>query len=645
MRAGGIVAERDLMAPARDGVMLATDIYRPEGSGPFPVLLERTPYDKSAPSRSERTASDPTPRSREEVAAYFVAHGYAVAYQDCRGRYRSGGKFTKYLSEAEDGVDTLAWLMRQPWCDGRIGTFGLSYAAHTQAALGCLDPPGLAAQFLDCGGFSNAYRSGIRHGGAFDLKQATWAYRNALADARDPEIRAALAAQDIAAWFRRMPWTKGNSPVSAAPEYEDYLFEQWSHGVFDDYWKQPGIWAEGFYDRYAAVPIVHLSGWYDPYARTAMENYVGLSRAGRGPQRLILGPWTHGDRSLSYAGEVEFGDAAPVDGNLAEDFFDLRRRWFDHWIRGVSNGVETEPPVRVFVMGGGSGRRNRDGLLEHGGRWRAASEWPLPETRWMRFYLHPDRGLGTEPPTGAGALDYVFDPRDPAPTRGGAISSGEPVMRAGAFDQSEAANRSDVLVFTTPPLADDVEIIGPVTARLWIASDAPDTDFTAKLIDLYPPSADYPNGFAMNLTEGLLRVRYRDSWERPSLMTPGEVYPITIELFPVANLFRRGHRLRLDISSSNFPHFDVNPNSGEPEGSWRYPRPARNRVFASSERPSHILLPVVPKTAPADRRQSDRGGSVLKARGPCSAAPPASVTRSGGDRARINRGFSTSCVK
>ncbi|MGE3281377.1 MAG: CocE/NonD family hydrolase, partial [Alphaproteobacteria bacterium] len=264
MQAGGIVVERDLMAPARDGVMLATDIYRPQGSGPFPVLLERTPYDKSAPSRSEITAADPTPRSREEVAAHFVRHGYAVAYQDCRGRYRSGGSFTKYLSEAEDGVDTLAWLVRQNWCNGRIGTFGLSYAAHTQAALACLDPPGLAAQFLDCGGFSNAYRSGIRHGGAFDLKQATWAYRNALADARDPQTRAALAAQDIAAWFRRMPWRRGNSPVSAAPEYEDYLFEQWSRGVFDAYWKQPGIWAEGFYDRYSPVPVVHLSGWYDP---------------------------------------------------------------------------------------------------------------------------------------------------------------------------------------------------------------------------------------------------------------------------------------------------------------------------------------------------------------------------------------------
>jgi uncharacterized protein len=352
----GIVAERDVMVPTRDGVLLATDIFRPDGPGPFSVLLERTPYDKSAPSRSERTAAAATPRSRDEVAAYFVAHGYAVAYQDCRGRYRSGGKFTKYLSEAEDGYDALVWLVRQPWCDGRIATFGLSYAAHTQAALGCLDPPGLAAQFLDCGGFSNAYRSGIRHGGAFDLKQATWAYRNALADARDPAVKAALAAQDISAWFRRMPWRKGQSPISAAPEYEDYLFEQWSHGIFDDYWKQPGIYAEGFYERYADVPIAHLSGWYDPYALTAMENFVGLSRAKRSRMQLILGPWTHGDRSSSHAGEVEFGPAAPVDGNLAEDFFDLRRRWFDHWINGVANGVGEEPAVRVFVMGGGFGR-------------------------------------------------------------------------------------------------------------------------------------------------------------------------------------------------------------------------------------------------------------------------------------------------
>jgi len=389
------------------------------------------------------------------------------------------------------------------------------------------------------------------------------------------------------------PGIKGtDSPISAAPEYEDYLLEQWSHGVFDDYWRQPGVYAEGFYDRYANVPMVHLSGWYDPYTRTAMENYVGLSRAKRSRMQLILGPWTHGDHSLSQAGEVEFGPAASVDGNLAEDFFELRRRWFDRWI---SPTVSTkEPPVRVFVMGGGSGRRNRDGRLDHGGRWRSAVKWPLPQTRWTSLYLHADRSLATAPATGSGALDYAFDPRDPAPTVGGAISSGEPVMHAGAFDQSAAALRSDVLGFATPPLDHELEVTGPITVRLWVASDAPDTDFTAKLIDVYPPSADFPHGFAMNLTEGLLRVRYRDSWERPAPMVPGEVYAITIELYPIAKLFCPGHRLRLDISSSNFPHLDVNPNSGEPEGEWQQPRIARNRVFAGTGRRSHILLPIIP---------------------------------------------------
>jgi uncharacterized protein len=614
---GGIVFEPDLMVSTRDGVGLATDVYRPAGDGRWPVLLERTPYNKSAPSRSERTAAVARPRSRAEVAGDFVRHGYAVVYQDCRGRYKSAGRFTKYLSEAEDGYDTLAWLMRQNWCNGRIGTFGLSYAAHTQAALGCLDPPGLAAQFLDCGGFSNAYRSGIRHGGAFDLKQATWAYNNALADARDPAVKTALQAQDIRVWFARMPWRKGSSPISAAPEYEDYLFEQWSHGTFDEFWKRPGIYAEGYYDRYADVPVVNLSGWYDPYARTAVENYLGLSKLKSSPMRLILGPWTHGDRSLSYAGDVDFGAAAPVDGNLAEDFFSLRRAWFDRWLKAVPNAVEAEPPVRIFVMGGGSGRRNAAGRLDHGGRWRTSADWPLPGTRWTKFYLHSDRSLRLEPPsTITGPLDYLSDPRSPVPTIGGALSSGEPVMRGGAYNQREGpsvfgahepfrplAERPDVLAFCTPPLRRDVEVTGPVTVRLWVASDGPDTDFTAKLIDVYPPNEDYPEGFAMNLSEGILRARYRDSWEYPTLLVPGEVYAVTIELFTTSNLFASGHRLRLDIASSNFPHFDVNPNSGEPEGAMKHPRTARNRVFVDVNRPSHVVLPVIPAVAVSDHRR------------------------------------------
>ena len=588
----------DAMAPARDGVGLATDLYLPPGDGPFPVILERTPYDKTAPSRAERTAAVAEPRSRAEVARYFGAHGYAVAYQDCRGRYRSGGQFTKYLSEPADGADTVAWLVRQRWCDGRVATMGLSYAAHTQMGIGCLAPPGLAAQFLDCGGFSNAYRSGIRHGGAFDLKQATWAYRNALADAKSDNVRAALAAQDIARWIARIPagdWRKGHSPLGAAPEYEDYLFEQWSHGRFDEFWRQPGIYGEGCYDTYADVPMVHLSGWYDPYALTATENYMGLARRKRGPVRLILGPWTHGDRSLSYAGEVDFGPAAPVDGNLAEDFFDLRRRWFDRWVRGIANGVEAEPAVRVFVMGGGSGRRNAAGRIEHGGFWREAADWPLPETAWTRFHLHADRSLGpARPAPGAAPLIFSADPRNPVPTRGGAVSSGEPVMRGGAYDQGTAP-RPDVLSFATPPLTEPLEIAGSVELRLWVAGDGPDADIHAKLIDLHPPTADDPQGFAMNLCEGVLRLRYRDSWERPTPLVPAAVYAVTVGLFPVANLFAPGHRLRVDIAGSNFPHFDVNPNSGAAEGSITGARIAHTRVFADRARPSHLVLPVIPR--------------------------------------------------
>jgi len=611
-----VVIERDVMIAARDGIRLATDIYRPAldgraAPGRFPVILERTPYDKSAISRSERTARDPAPRGRAEIAEYFVRHGYAVAYQDCRGRYGSEGVFTKYLDDGPDGYDTVAWLARQPWCSGRVGTMGLSYAAHTQAALGCLDPPGLACQFLDSGGFSNAYLSGIRQGGAFELKQATWAIRQAREAPEvvaDPAAKAALDAVDAAAWFTRMPWRRGHSPLAAAPDYEAYLFEQWTHGVFDNHWKRVGIWMAGFYERYAAVPMVHMSSWYDAYTRTATENYLGLKAAGRGPQFLILGPWTHGDRSVTF-GDVDFGAAAALDGALAEDYRALRLRWFDRWLKDIRNGVEGEKRLRYFVMGGGSGRRTEAGRLDHGGAWKSAEDWPLPETRWTKFYLHADLSLGkTMPARGAAPLSYDYDPSRPVPTIGGTVTSGEPVMVGGAFDQVERpdvfgatppylplASLPDVLVFTTPPLDRDVEITGPITVRLWISSSCPDTDFTAKLVDCHPPNADYPAGFAMNITDGIFRVRYRKSWEKPEMLAPGEIAEIVIEPFATSNLFKAGHRIRLDISSSNFPHFDVNPNTGEAEGMARRRRIAVNSVHVDAAHPSHIVLPIIPR--------------------------------------------------
>jgi putative CocE/NonD family hydrolase len=545
------------------------------------------------------------------VAAFFVQHGYVVIYQDCRGRYHSEGAFRKYLDDAADGYDTCAWIVQQAWCNGRIGTMGLSYAAHTQAALASLNPPGLAAMFLDCGGFSNAYQSGIRQGGAFELKQATWAYNNALKSpsvTANPQRLAALEEVDLKQWFANMPWRPGHSPVSAAPEYEDYLFEQWTHGAFDDYWARPGIYAAGSYEQFADVPQVHMSSWYDPYSRTATENYQGVVNHKQSSVRLILGPWTHGDRSRTYVGDVDFGPSATLDDNLAPDFLTLRLRWFDRWLRGIENGVDAEPAVQVFVMGGGSGRRNADGRLEHGGHWRQAATWPLPETRHTPYCLHTDGLLTPDKPAAAAPpYTYRYDPKQPVPTIGGPISSGEPMMVGGAFDQRETADffgsrppyrplaeRPDVLVFQTPPLARALEVTGPIVAYLWIASHCPDTDFTAKLIDVYPPNADYPDGYAMNLTNGILRVRYRDSWESPTLMQPGTVYAIRIELFPCSNRFAAGHRVRLDIASSNFPHFDLNFNTGEAEGLSTHARIATNTVYVDQDRASHVVLPVIP---------------------------------------------------
>ena len=614
----GMALTSDVMIRMRDGVRLATDIYQPTRNGgpagAFPVILERTPYGKTVVSRSELTAREPVAKSRAEVARHLVSRGYVVIYQDCRGRYGSEGEFVKYLSDGLDGYDTCEWIVGQPWCNGKIGTMGLSYAAHTQAALACAGAPGIAALFLDSGGFANAFQDGIRQGGAFELKQVTWAYRAAVEGAQiagDTVRSKALEAVDIAGWFARMPWKRGHSPLSAAPEYESYVYEQWEHGRFDAYWKQLGIYAAGFYDRFSDAPMIFMSSWYDPYPRSATDNFAALSKRKKGPVRLILGPWTHGDRSLTHAGDVDFGPAATLDGSLAADLPELRLRWFDCWLKGEANGVAAEPAVRIFVMGGGSGRRNAQGRMDHGGRWRSENDWPLPDLRPTPYYLRADGRLSPQRPgRGEQPLAYDFDPAHPVPSIGGTITSGEPVMRGGAYDQREGpryfgcrepflplAARPDVLVFETAPLAADLELTGPLLARLWIASDGPDTDFTIKLIDVYPPNDDYPDGFAMNVTDGILRVRYRDSWEHPRPLRPGEVAAITVEAFPSSNLFKRGHRVRVDVSSSNFPHFDVNPNTGAETDGIR--RVARNTLYVDDRRPSHVVLPIIP---PRDSR-------------------------------------------
>jgi len=595
--------ESGVMVAMRDGVRLACDVYRPaKASVPldraFPVLLQRTPYSKT----------------REDLvleALFFTSHGYVTVLQDCRARYESEGEFTKYTDEGEDGYDTMAWLAQQSWHGGKVGTYGLSYSAHTQAAAACLNPPNLGCMWLDSGGFSNAFLNACRNGGAFELRQLTWAYKEAVESREahaDPVAGEAIRSQNIFDWFKRLPWKKGHSPLQWTPGYEDYLLDIWSRETLDDYWKQIGLCAEEYYDVFSDVPQVHMSAWYDPYSRTATDNYVALSGAKKGPVSLLLGPWTHGQRAVTNSGNVDLGGSAIIDGNLAEDFNHLRLRFFDRWLKDAGNGLEDDPPVNLFVMGGGSGRKNSQQRLDHGGQWRSEQEWPLARALNTPFYLQPGGGLAPERPGGSNPPDkYLFDPEHPVPTIGGNISSGQPVMAAGGFDQRESeeffgsgqpylplASRPDVLVFQTSPLADDVELTGPVTVQLWISSSAVDTDFTAKLIDVYPPSADYPEGYALNLTDGILRVKFRDSWERTELMTPGEVYQVEVGLLPISNLFVKGHRIRLDISSSNFPRFDVNGNTGENPGTSPVRITALNSVYHDEDRASHVLLPVVP---------------------------------------------------
>ena len=602
---------RDQMIRLRDGIHLATDIYLPtDSAGPWPVVIERTPYNKNSPSRSEKQL-DAQHISRGAMAARFTAQGFVAIFQDCRGRYASEGVFTKYTSEGEDGFDTLAWIVVQPWCNGRIGSMGLSYAAHTQLAMACLHPPGLKSMVLDSGGFANAFQCGIRQGGAFELKQATWAWRQAKespAAIANPKIREALEQEDIHQWFARMPWQAGHSPIRHVPEYEAYLLEQWAQGTFSDYWRKPGIYAEGHYDNLPDIPVLFMSSWYDAYVSSTLANYRAFSRHNLSAQHLIMGPWLHGDRNISHSGDVEFGAAANFDGNVARTWLDCRLDWFARSLKDQTGEAAATAPVQVFLMGGGDGSKDQHGRLQHGGRWLKSSQWPLPGSRPLSLYLNAQRQLTTDQPSAReSSLSYRADPDHPVPTIGGALTSGAPVFVGGAFDQRERADffgtqgndrpladRDDVLSFQTLPLTEDMIVAGPLSIELWVESDGLDTDFTAKLVDVYP------DGYAMNITDGIVRCRYRDSWEKPQLLTPGQRVKVVIEPFATCNLFKRGHRVRLDIASSNFPHFDVNPNSGEAEGRALYKRIATNTVHMCADFASRLVLTTLEPEVLAD---------------------------------------------
>lgn len=596
-----VLVVKNVMVPMRDGVRLATDVYRPARDGEplpgrFPVLVSRTPYGKD-------TTPSGSPGLNGE-AYHFAQLGYVVVVQDCRGRYNSEGTFYIDVNEGRDGYDTVEWAARQPWSNGKVGTYGASYLAQAQNALAVLRPPHLAAMFVMVG-TSNYFDEGAYRGGVFTLLH-NLVYPLLLASTsqeaqRDPALKAAMLEAvhvDLGGWLRAFPFRPNASPLFLYPVNERWFQDFVDHSTYDDYWKQNGFNFETAYDQYPDIPIYFLSGWYDLFERGTLHNYLGLAARHKSLTKLLIGPWVHGIGPRA-SGDVDFGASAAVD-MVAE-----QQRWFDQVLKGENTGILDEPPVRMFVMGGGDGTRAADGRMEDSGRWLSTRSWPPAGVTSRAYYFHADGSLSEQPSADGPPSAYVFDPEHPVPTIGGQIDSGKEFSPDGPRDQRcnlkifgcdddlPLSSRRDVLVFQTPPLASDVVIAGPVTVDLWVSSSAPDTDFTAKLIDVAPPNGDYPWGYAMNMADRIVRASSGDYATERNLLKPGEIRKVTIDLVGVANRFRAGHRIRVDISSSNFPFFAVNPGTGERAGFETHTVRALNTVYHDRGRPSRINLPIM----------------------------------------------------
>jgi hypothetical protein len=485
--------------PMRDGVRLSTDVYLPDAPGPFPVILIRTPYNNNLDSQVED-------------AVYFATRGYAVAIQDVRGRYDSEGEWSPFVHEAEDGYDAQEWCGTQPWSTGRVGTSGASYVALTQWLPAPLRNPHLAAMAPRVG-FSNLYHNWVYTGGAFQLAfNLRWGAVQMQGRVNQVQHLWMPPEQHLATLFWHLPLIMGDENAGRVSEF----YKEWiRHPACDAYWETRGNIESHYHE--IDVPAYGFGGWYDVFLQGTLNNFMGVRRHGaseraRRGQKVLIGPWIHalGERGTSSrTGDLDFGPEALVDLRLEE------LRWFDCWLRGIDDGILGEPPVRVFVMGEN--------------RWRTADDWPIPGTRFVEHYLHSG-GRGNTL-FGDGRLDrhrpeheppdtFVYDPRDPAPTLGGSTCCGEDVtpVTMGPRDQRPAEWRPDVLCYTTAPLETDVEVTGPIRVVLWASSTAADTDFTAKLVDVFP------SGYAMNVAQGIIRARFRESFEHPTLIEPGRVY-------------------------------------------------------------------------------------------------------------------------
>jgi uncharacterized protein len=575
-----LIIDRDVPVEMRDGTVLRADVYRPDSDTTWPVLLQRTPYDKNAPSmllNPIRAASA----------------GYAVVVQDVRGRFASDGNFYTFRHEPDDGYDTIAWTAAQPWSTGKVGMFGLSYVGATQWLAAITTPPALAT-IVPVVTASDYHEGWTYQGGAFELGfNASWTLSN-LAFAT--LMRRIKAGEPFPADFRQTyiglidnmcrafdTLPLGNMPFLHEHHLAPYYYDWLQHPTADAYWQQ---WCIEAQHHKVAVPALNVGGWYDIFLGGTIRNYLGMRRNGQTAeaqqyQRLVIGPWKHGLPLSSVSGDMAFGLMAEA---LAIDFEGVQLRWYDHWLKGIDNGVRQDAPVRLFVMGANV--------------WREEQEWPLARTQYTRYYLHSrgkanslhgDGVLSPETPGMEPPDHFLYDPRHPVPTRGGGLCCWAGALPQGAYDQTPVESREDVLVYTTPLLTEDVEVTGPVLVTLYAASSAVDTDFTAKLVDVHP------SGFAQNLTDGIIRARYRQSTARPEPIEPGKVYAYTIDLWATSNVFKAGHRIHLEISSSNFPRFDRNPNTGGALATETELLPAVQTIHHDGTYPSHVTLPIIPR--------------------------------------------------
>ena len=554
----GIDVQFDIRVPMRDGTTLSADRYFPKGQPrPFPVILARTPYD----NMSEPLIND---------AIYFAQNGYAFLAQDCRGRNDSDGVFDPWVNEYNDGHDTLEWIGAQSWCNGNVGMHGSSYLGGVQwmaAAMGSRYLKAIVPRVIG----DNLHDSPHYQGGAFTLHlDATWCFRMG---------GRTWQAIDRFNWDQVFP----TLPLRDVPKVggkDISFFQDWlDHPDYDDYWRNLAI-KERYHD--IKVPVLQIGGWYDVFAGGTLNNFLGMREKGgsdvaRNGQRVVMGPWHHHACSETHAGEVDFGNVSVLELN------EIELRWFDHWLKGIDNGADREAPLRIYVMGTNE--------------WRDEHEWPLARTRLTPYYLHSggsanslvgDGTLSTEAPADEPCDRYDYNPAFPTPTRGGGTCCSPEIVDWGAFDQRPVEFRNDVLVYTSEPLEDDLEVTGPVIVKLHASTDGRDTDFTAKLVDVHP------DGNAKNLCDGIIRGRYRESTKSQKLLEPGAVYEFTIDLWITSNVFKKGHRIRVDISSSNFPRFDRNLNTGRTAADDTEIRMARQTVFHDRTRPSQIVLPVIP---------------------------------------------------